>query len=669
MPNFLNPFHAAAAAAIALPLLLLLYFLKLRRQEMLVSSTLLWKKSIQDLQVNAPFQRLRKNLLLFLQLFLLLLLILALARPVVNHWQKAGKLTVVMIDRSASMAATDMAGKSRLDEAKRQAKELIDTLDNDASAMVIAFDDSADIVRSFTNDRALLKQTIDAIQPTDRQSRLKLAFQLAEAKAMAFYSDALRPDGTRPEIWLYSDGRTLDRQELALRNSDLKYTRLGSDEAANVALVSLSAKRNYERPAEVQVFARLANFGPQPVSAVLQLSVDGTVVPGGVKRNLTLLPERWTAEQRDKAEKEQKLIARDSAEFTLDLTRGAVIRVALKELENDLLAADDSAQIVVPPPRSLNVLLVSSNGNFWLEKFLQSANLKDPGIISAEEFEEKMKDPQAVASKYDLIIFDRVDPKALPPVGNFIYFRATPPDSRLKAARDENGPLMLKDQTVMDWDRDHPMLRNWNLKFYVKEMLKLELPPDAKVLAESDEAPMIVHFREGRSTHLAFSFDVQESTWPYRRNFPVILDNALQFLALGAEMDLRQAYLPGATPRIPRYNLQQAGANLKQLKLHGPGGALTVNVPEAGDFALPPLEKVGLYTLEPPIPQYERLAVNLLDEGESNLMPVPEIPGGVGQSIAASAGKSRLELWRWILAAAFPLCLLEWWVYTRRMHL
>src|SRR2546421_11195322 len=114
-PKFLNIWPALAAAAIVIPALLVLYFLKLRRREMPVSSTFLWKKAVQDLQVNAPFQRLRKNLLLFLQLLLLLMLLLALSRPVSNFTPGAGKLSVILIDRSASMSAADEAGgKNRL---------------------------------------------------------------------------------------------------------------------------------------------------------------------------------------------------------------------------------------------------------------------------------------------------------------------------------------------------------------------------------------------------------------------------------------------------------------------------------------------------------------------------------------------------------------------------
>ena len=60
---------------------MLLYFLKLKRQPLEVPSTYLWSRTIEDLHVNSIWQRLRRNLLLFLQILLILLLMLALLRP------------------------------------------------------------------------------------------------------------------------------------------------------------------------------------------------------------------------------------------------------------------------------------------------------------------------------------------------------------------------------------------------------------------------------------------------------------------------------------------------------------------------------------------------------------------------------------------------------------
>ncbi len=49
-PKFLNVWPAAVAAAVVIPSLLILYFLKLKRRELPVASTILWKKAIQGLR-------------------------------------------------------------------------------------------------------------------------------------------------------------------------------------------------------------------------------------------------------------------------------------------------------------------------------------------------------------------------------------------------------------------------------------------------------------------------------------------------------------------------------------------------------------------------------------------------------------------------------------------
>src|SRR5512133_704167 len=125
--EWMTPLTGLLAGGIAISGLVILYFLKLRRTEQMIACTLLWKRAVQDLQVNAPFQRLRRNLLLLLQLLALAAMAAALAGPVMSLTRGPGKRMVIVIDRSASMNATDVA-PSRLEEAKRQARVFVESM-------------------------------------------------------------------------------------------------------------------------------------------------------------------------------------------------------------------------------------------------------------------------------------------------------------------------------------------------------------------------------------------------------------------------------------------------------------------------------------------------------------------------------------------------------------
>jgi hypothetical protein len=180
---------------------------------------------------------------------------------------------------------------------------------------------------------------------------------------------------------------------------------------------------------------------------------------------------------------------------------------------------------------------------------------------------------------------------------------------------------------------------------------------------------MVVLDREGRNTNLVISFDVLQSNWPLKLSFPIFIHNALQYLAVGAEMNVRPSYEPGTVVRIPRTTIDKLG-DIKSIRLNGPDGSKAIPIGANGDFVLPPLNRVGIYKTDPPVPQYEELAVNLLDDNESNLLPTDAPPGDVGTALAVTGGKSRLELWWWLVACfALPLVMIEWWVYTRRVHL
>ena len=672
--TFLSPLAGLIAAALAVPALLLLYFLKLRRREQAVPSTLLWRKAVQDLQVNAPFQKLRRNLLLVLQMLLLIALALALSQPAVPYRPAAGASNVLLIDRSASMSATDgnASGGTRLEEAKARAKSLLDTLSGGSRAMVIAFDDQAEIVQGFTSDTQLLKKSIDEIQPSDRRTRMKLAYQLADAQG-TMRAGAIE-DGsavTPPDVFVYSDGRAADAGELSLRGT-VRYEPIGKATSKNVGIVSLSARRNYERPTEVQVFARLISSGPEPVTTDLQLTVDGAVQK--VAR-VTLVPDGWSQEQRQAAEKEG-VVARDAAEFTIELPTAAIVRVEQMNKEGDVLAADDSASVVVPQPRSLAVTVVSDGNNPFLSRLVKSLSLRDPQELTSRQYEDAVAAGNATR---DVILFDNYRPKALPPTGNFVYFGVLPEGLRL-TAKTRDGALVTDPEIVgvLDWKRDHPILRGLSLgKLYGAGAITLVPAGESEVLVEGVRGPLVVLHREGRSIHLAVAFDPLNSNWPFLVSYPVFVHNTLQFIATSSDLSVRESYPPGSTPRLPRTSL----GDLRSITLSGPGMDRQIAIEAVADgrqasamadVVLPALDRVGIFEIAPKVEGFERLAVNLLEANESVVIPTPTAPGGIGETVVATTGssKARLELWWWLVAAvAMPLLLVEWWVYTRRTHL
>ena len=225
--TWLTPLLAAGAAAVAVPTLLILYFLKLRRRDMEISTTLLWRKAIQDLQANAPFQRLRRNILLILQLIVLAALLTALGQPQIQGEQLRGQKHVILIDRSGSMLATDETDAdggplSRFDAAKKQATDLVelmrekgffDTKEAD-EAMVIAYDTTADVRQTFTGDKRALKRAIESITATEGPTSIEEAMRLARAHAPRRVVEGMAIeglDGGLPlHMHIFSDGRLPD---------------------------------------------------------------------------------------------------------------------------------------------------------------------------------------------------------------------------------------------------------------------------------------------------------------------------------------------------------------------------------------------------------------------------------------------------------------------------
>src|SRR5215831_3449227 len=122
MIQFANP-AALWLLTLAIPIILL-YLLKRKRREVVVPSLLLWKQALEDLRAQTPFQKLRTNLLLFLQLFALVLITAILSQPYIPGSGTSRKF-ILVLDTSGSMKASDES-PNRFQKAQDRLLQVLD---------------------------------------------------------------------------------------------------------------------------------------------------------------------------------------------------------------------------------------------------------------------------------------------------------------------------------------------------------------------------------------------------------------------------------------------------------------------------------------------------------------------------------------------------------------
>jgi hypothetical protein len=654
--EWLTPLVGAIAAAAAVPALVLLYFLKLKRQDVPVSSTLLWKRAVQDLQVNAPFQRLRRNILLLLQLLALGAVLLAIAQPVLSLRAAAGKRLVLLLDRSASMSAADAPGGSaRLAEAKKQAKVLIESMRGPGllalgakgdEAMVLAFDSHAKVMCNFTSNKAQLAAAVDAVAPTDGGSALGEAVTVARAFAQTSgISENNRSAATAAQLELFSDGRIEDLAGLSMAPGELRFHRLG-ESRDNVAVVAMQARRSYDNADEVHVFATLANYADKPADCDVQLSIDSIV--RSVRR--VTVPPTAPAEG-DKGE----TLGKASLSFVLTHASQGVVEV--RQLRKDALAGDDAAWTILPPPQKLSALLVT-RGNAPLEIALKACSLARLDTATPAAFDAVVAN-DAPAPPYDLIVLDAHAPAKLPR-GRYLIFGEPPPDIDVRTAG------LLKNQFIVDWRGRHPVLQFVNLnEMYVAEAVNMKLPRDASVLAEFASSPAIAVVRRRGGAFLLVGFDVLATRWPLESGFVMFCYNAANFMGLEAGREKPADMKVGEA-----IDVQADGQPFATLTR--PDGAIERLAAEAsGAFRYPATDRVGVYRIDLPGRPATLLAVNLLDEGESNIAPSNRIVLATGavNAMATAPRRTNQDLWPYLALAALVLVCLEWIVYNSKARL
>jgi len=295
-----------------------LYLLRRKYVPRQVPSAFLWQKALRDHAANRPLQRLRKNLLLPVQLLAALLLALALMQPYIPGGE-AGR-TILIFDISGSMQATS-GGKTRLDEAKARAEELLRGLPAGEEITVLAAGEDTRQMTLGSRDREEVRQAVLSLACKNGGADLERAVSLAEA--------IRREEEAGARIVVFSDSY-IPRSAVTAVNSGAR--------AENRAVSALTAE-------EGRVYARIANYGSD-CTVTLACRADGNLAEA----------------------KELNIPAGETAGVTFAIPEGTVL-AEVEIREADALAADNRAAAAVIRPVRRTVAL--TDDSLFLESALK----------------------------------------------------------------------------------------------------------------------------------------------------------------------------------------------------------------------------------------------------------------------------------------------------------
>jgi hypothetical protein len=694
--TFASPLSAVQWAVLAgIPVgIIALYFLKLRRRPVQVSSTLLWRRSLEDLHVNSLFQRLRRNLLLFLQLLAVLLAMLALAGPRVKGTAGQGQRYILVVDNSASMSATDVK-PSRLERAKAEALKIIDGMESDDSAMIIAFNDRARVVSNYTSNRALLRQRLRSIGPTEGTTSLREALIVASglanpssdlaARAMEQGTIAVRT-ALPPKLMIYTDGGFPDVSGFSVGNLEPSVVVIGAppgpraepppgrpelkgkDPSDNVAILALQSARNDEHPDQFQVFGRVHNYRAEPVRTEAKLFKHDPAKPGSAGA----LIDAVALEIEPQSDQAFKFDLPDTG-----LSTELEARIDL----NDALPLDNRAFTVFGNPRKAQILLVTT-GNRYLADTLRTttaAEIAEIAQASPDELKSDDLQRELAAGRYDLVIFDNVRPEH-PPEANTLYFGTLPPGPAFDKPRQVEGPVLL------DWNIAHPLMqyvRDLSLVRVAKAVVA-EPPVGSTTLIESNQGPVAFTIPRAGFVDAVVGFALLDgknfnTDWPVRYSFPLFLYNVTRVLGNVRESAGDELHQPGQ-PVVLR-----ADPQTESVELTAPDGSKQkLERTPQGTFVVNQTDHVGLYRATWARQGAQAFAVNLFDPRESDLAPRGMVPEGtpadkeddykikIGYTPVKGTRRSTpavKDWWKPISIAVLGILLLEWYIYNRRVYI
>ncbi|MDQ7025915.1 MAG: BatA and WFA domain-containing protein [Anaerolineae bacterium] len=624
--SFLSPF-AFLGAVIAIPIILL-YMLRLRRREVVISSNFLWEQILRDREANTPWQRLRRNILLILQLIILALIVLAMARPAqIVPTISAGK-TVILLDASASMNATDIDGQSRFEEAKRQAVLVLSEVGLEDEVAVIRVADVTEPIITYTHDINALRRAINNAEPGSGSGDWDTALTLAAAGA----------EGAEDfSIIIVTDGGLGNTARLPENIPQPNFIVVG--QANNNLAISALATRAL--PGQIpQLFAQVQNYNNLPTEMSLLIRLDGEI---------------WESITQLLAAQSQRAFV-----FTVEEDFTTIeAELVLDDEVIDYLDIDNQAYTVATDNRTRRVLLLSEQRNIFLEQVLRSL----PGVQLFRGDTTRSTLPE---SQYDLYVFNNYLPDDLPDADMLIV---NPSDSTelftILGDSEESGRLQIADGA-----RSHPLTTFLNVSNVSLRTFKtMTVGSWANPIIDVQGGTIVYAGEDDGRQIVLMPFNLLDSDLPLQIAFPLLMSNAMEWFAPANIVSGGTAYSVGDLVRV------NPPLDATDIRIILPDGSVQ-NLDMAGDnVSFGESHIPGFYTIEilsnGEITDTQTISVNIFGSGESNIAPVAaetiEVGGGAVDSDAEEQLGFR-EYWSWIATLALIMLLLEWVVYFRRMR-
>lgn len=631
--NFLSP-TSLLLFGLAVPIVLL-YILRLRRRREPVSTLMFWEQVFREKQTTSLFQKLKHLLSLLLQLLFLALLALAIARPQFAFITKSARRIILIIDNSASMNAVESsdeaegtvrdASDTRLDSAKQRVLRMVEGLRFMDDMMVIGCHTRPTIHTPFTNHQKSLRQAIQSIQPTEINTNLEPALDLAYAVAQTKSS---------AEIVIFSDFQAVSEdmltrfqtpdEEIALHPIQVGAT---SD---NVGITKFRVRKSLVNAFDYQTLLTVVNASEEEKQCNVELYFNDDLFD---VRPYTLAP----------GESKSEIFSN----FTFEGGRlKAVLDVA------DALDTDNVAYAALPKRERIPVLLVTQENPF-LEKALSVDEKLNLSVTTPEDY-----DPGATG--YRVVIFDRYSPMTLGD-GNYMFIH--PPKHGPAPAGWEIGET-LETPIITDWERTHPILRHVHLEnVQIGEAYQVAPPSTAEVLARSFEAPVLfVDVMPNRKIVFA-AIDILQSDLPLRIAFPVIIANTIQWFQETSGIEEYHLH----TGETLAWKADGDGTDLPATAtITGPEDRIWETAVERGDIFFNRTDIAGFYTLK--IGDIEKMwAVNLADESESHIGVDATVEDLLTSNVTLSGSSFlRYPPWVYLVFLAVVLSVVEWFLYQRR---